>query len=84
MEYVNFYPKTFHQIEEQDNPGLTGDECLMIVRECSPVQNPVLYVVLYVKPGHSAGPYGFAFPIAVFWKEYHATWFCNNFDPENL
>lgn len=40
MDVVDFYPKTFQQIPEQDNPALNGDdqECIMIVASNLPTE----------------------------------------------
>lgn len=31
MDIVDFFPKNFHEIPEQDNPALSGEACFMIV-----------------------------------------------------
>jgi len=84
MEYVDFYPKTFAEIEEQDNPAFGDTECLMIVREVKADYESKRYVVLHIEPKDDPKVNEAVTRIAVFWKGYIAQWFCKNFNPENL
>ncbi|RLC30409.1 hypothetical protein DRH13_04355 [Candidatus Woesebacteria bacterium] len=55
MEVVDFYPKTFQEIPEQDNPAFDNDQrktCMMVVKSTRPNQKDHA-VVLHIYPnGH--------------------------------
>ena len=84
MEIVNFYPKTFHQIQEQDNPAFDDQECLMLVRECPPYSNSNRVLVLYIAPNEKPLDNETVTSVAVFWNENIALLFCESFKPEIL
>ncbi len=75
METVDFYPKTFHQIPEQDNPAFGQGECVMIVRECLPTHNSERAVVLHIVPD----PDESVTSVAVFWRHERAIAYANVF-----
>lgn len=70
METVNFYPKTFHEIPEQDNPAFGHDECLMIVGEANTHSNHA--VVLHIVPD----PVESVTSLAKFWLAVDAVDYC--------
>lgn len=70
MDTVNFYPKTFAEIDAQDNPS-TGDiECLLIVK--SELMGGSFAEVFHIKPT-TIEP---ADSVGVFWKEVKAVEYC--------
>ncbi len=72
METVDFYPKTFQQIDDQDNPAFGDSECLMIVAENSgKVEHPHA-VVLHIIPD----PIESVTIVAKFWKHDKAIDYC--------
>ncbi len=73
MDTVNFYPKTFQEIPEQDNPAFDEHECLMIVAESN--TNSGHAVVLHIKPG----PVDSVNHIAKFWDYEKAEQYCDTF-----
>lgn len=73
METVNFYPKTFRGIPEQDNPAFGEDECLMIVREDK--QGSDHSIVLHIVPD----PIKSVTSVAKFWRHERAVKYCGDF-----
>jgi len=70
MEIVNFYPITFNEIQEQDNPAFGDDACLMIVRESFITDHAV---VLQIVPD----PIESVAHIAKFWRVEGAIDYCD-------
>lgn len=70
MQYIDFYPKTFHAIPSQDNPAFGDDECLLIVAE-SNIGN-ARAVVLSIKPD----PIESVTSVAAFWLYENAVAYC--------
>ncbi len=71
METVDFYPKTFQDIPDQDNPAFYGDECLMIVRSTHDFQKRHA-IVLHIIPD----PIESVNHVAVFWDHDKAVEYC--------
>jgi len=69
MQTVNFYPQTFCQIPEQDNPAFGDDECMMIVKEVGGERA----VVSRIKPD----PVEAVNHVAIFWDHSKAMEYCN-------
>ena len=74
MQTVDFYPKEFNDIPEQDNPAFGNKECLMIVKE----HHGTKACVLLVKPD----PIESVTSIALFWRHCLAAEYAKNFDPK--
>ncbi len=75
METVDFYPKTFQEIPEQDNPAFGDDECLMVVSESDKCPHAV---VLHIDPeGRKLGDS--VTHIAKFWRHNRAIEYCDAF-----
>lgn len=75
MKTVDFYPKTFHQIPDQDNPAFGNDECLMVVREFDKDRESDRSAILHIKPD----PIESVNRVAVVWNHDVAINFCENF-----
>ena len=71
MEAVDFYPKTFHEIEEQDNPAFGKEECFMIVAEEN--TEPFHAIVLHIVPN----PVESVTLVAKFWSHKKAIEYCD-------
>lgn len=74
MEVVDFYPKSFSDIPEQDNPAFGNDECMMIIRN-----DKGHALVLHIDPD----PVESVTSIATFWRHDLAVRFANGFEPTN-
>jgi len=48
MEFVDFYPGTFYEIPDQDNPAYGDEECLIIVAESK--SNRTNAIILHIIP----------------------------------
>lgn len=77
MEVVDFYPKTFQQIEKQDNPAFGDDECVMIVREPNRPGVTGKSKVLHIKPD----PIDSVTEVALFWRQERAIEYAKDFTP---
>jgi hypothetical protein len=75
VQTVDFYPKEFRDIPEQDNPAFGGEECLMIVKE----HNGTKACVLRIKPD----PIESVNYIALFWRHDLAVEYSERFGPSN-
>ena len=73
MQTVDFYPKEFHEIPEQDNPAFGNDECVMVVKE----RDSKKACVLHIKPD----PVESVTSIALFWRHDRATEYAEFFMP---
>lgn len=60
MQTVDFYPKEFDEIPEQDNPAFDKHECVMIVKEYGGTKACVLHIV--------PDPVESVISIALFWR----------------
>lgn len=71
MNTIDFFPLTFSEIPEQDNPAFGGGECFMIVKENGTCPHSV---VLHIKPD----PIESVTHIAKFWRHDLALIYCNS------
>jgi len=73
MNTVDFFPKTFREIPDQDNPATGDEECLMLVREDVPDRASMRVVVLFIQPSDDDHP---AENVAIFWRHDRAQRYC--------
>ena len=73
METVDFYPKTFHEIPEQDNPAFNNQECLMVVKDFKNHHAIVLHISEENRKQGDAVVH-----IAKFWRHDLALEYCEN------
>ncbi len=70
----DFYPKTFQDIPEPNNPAFGSEECVMIVKDFKTTH----FVILHILPD----PEESVNHIAIFWKHKHAIEYANFFIKE--
>lgn len=74
MEVVDFFPKHFWDIPEQDNPAFGKEECMMVMASGD---TPLKVLVAHIKPN----PVESVTKIATFWRHDLALKYAKDFEP---
>lgn len=72
MDMVDFYPKTFQEIPDQDNPAFGTHECYMIVKESEHCPHSV---ILHISEENLAEGDAVVH-VAKFWRHEKALQYC--------
>ena len=75
MEVVDFYPKCFSEIPEQDNPAFGDQACLMIVNEGGKSNRSIVLLIL-PSPVKALDGTEAVDHLAIFWDHELAVNFC--------